>query len=78
MRELYRARFQRCQAVIGGDGSAASPHNEPRLRYSALRKELIGVERGALVDLRNRGRLQPDVMRVIERDLDLEEARLGA
>lgn len=77
LRELYRARFQRCQAVIGGDGSAASAHNEPRLRYSALRRELIGVERGALVDLRNRGRLRPELLRVIERDLDLEEARLG-
>lgn len=77
LRELYRARFQRCQAVIGGDGSAVSAHVEPRLRYSALRKELIGVERGALVDLRNRGRLKPELLRVIERDLDLEEARLG-
>ncbi len=77
LRELYRARFQRCQAAIGGDGSASSVKSEPRLRYSALRKELIGVERGALVDLRNRGRLRPDLLRVIERDLDLEEARLG-
>ncbi|CAA9490086.1 MAG: Na+/H+ antiporter [uncultured Solirubrobacteraceae bacterium] len=78
LRELYRARFRRCQAVIGGDGSASSAHTETRLRYSALRKELIGVERGALVDLRNRGRLRPELLRVIERDLDLEEARLGA
>ena len=78
LRELYRARFQRCQAVIGGDGSASSPHAEPRLRYTALRTELIGVERGALVDLRNRGRLKPELLRVIERDLDLEEARLAS
>ncbi len=77
LRELYRGRFQRCQAIIGGDGSASSAHAEPRLRYFALRKELIGVERGALVDLRNRGRLKPELLRVIERDLDLEEARLG-
>ncbi|MDQ3632182.1 MAG: Na+/H+ antiporter [Actinomycetota bacterium] len=77
LRELYRARFRRCQAVIGGDGSASSAHTEPRLRYSALRSELIGVERGALVELRNRGRLRPELLRVIERDLDLEEARLG-
>jgi Na+/H+ antiporter len=78
LRELYRARFARCQAVIGGDGSASAAASEPRLRYGALRRELIGVERGALVDLRNRGRLRPDLLRVIERDLDLEEARLGS
>jgi len=78
LRELYRARFRRCQAVIGGDGSGSAAHTEPRLRYSALRSELIGVERGALVGLRNSGRLRPELLRVIERDLDLEEARLGA
>jgi Na+/H+ antiporter len=77
LRELYRARFRRCQAVIGGDGSASSAHTEPRLRYSQLRIELIGVERDALVGLRNQGRLRPDLLRVIERDLDLEEARLA-
>ena len=75
LRELYRTRFRRCQAVLGGD-RAAHPE-EPRLRYTALRKELITVERGALVELRNRGHLRPELLRVIERDLDLEEARLG-
>jgi CPA1 family monovalent cation:H+ antiporter len=78
LRELYRGRFQRCQAVMDGAGTAASVQTEPRLRYSALRRELIGVERVALVDLRNRGLLQPELLRVIERDLDLEEARLGS
>lgn len=78
LRELYRARFRRCQAVIGGDGSASSARSEPRLRYSALRIELIGVERTALVGLRNQGRLRPDLLRTIERDLDLEESRLAS
>ena len=47
-----------------------------RRRYSDLRRELIGVERGVLLDLRNEGKLRPDVQRLIQRDLDLEEARL--
>ncbi len=79
LRELYRARFRQCQAVltgIGDDGRAAAV--EPRVRYSVLRKELIGVEREALMGLRNTGRLRPDVLRAIERDLDLEEVRLRA
>ena len=41
-----------------------------------LRRELIGVERAALLGLRNEGKLRPDVQRLIQRDLDLEEARL--
>jgi Na+/H+ antiporter len=79
MRELYRARFRRCMAVIGGDGEEArAASREPIERYSALRRELIGVERDAILGLRNDGRLKPDVMREIQRDLDLEEARLPA
>jgi CPA1 family monovalent cation:H+ antiporter len=79
MRELYRARFRRCMAVIGGDGDEArAASREPIERYSELRRELIGVERDAILGLRNEGRLKPDVMREIQRDLDLEEARLPA
>ncbi len=77
MRELYRARFRRCMAVIGGDGEEArAASREPAARYGELRRELIGVERDAILGLRNEGRLKADVMREIQRDLDLEEARL--
>jgi hypothetical protein len=41
-----------------------------------LRRELIGVERTALLGLRDAGTLRPDVQRLVQRDLDLEEARL--
>jgi CPA1 family monovalent cation:H+ antiporter len=60
LRDLYRGRFRQCQAVLtgeGDDGRAAAV--EPRMRYSVLRKELIGVERETLVALRNAGRLRP-------------------
>ena len=78
MRELYRARFRRCLAVIGGDEDEARSEatRDSLERYAALRRDLIGVERDALLALRNEGRLRPDVWREIQRDLDLEEARL--
>ena len=77
MRELYRARFRACQAVLGGgDQDGAGDVRETRRRYSDLRRELIGVERDVLLGLRNEGKLRPDVQRLIQRDLDLEEARL--
>ncbi|HUR85362.1 MAG TPA: Na+/H+ antiporter [Solirubrobacteraceae bacterium] len=80
MRELYRARFRRCMAVIGGDGDEGRSEaaHDSLERYSELRRDLIGVERDALLGLRNQGRLRPDVWREIQRDLDLEEARLPA
>lgn len=81
MRELYRARFRRCMAVIGGEadeGRGAQAAHDTIERYSELRRELIGVERDALLGLRNEGRLRQETMRAIQRDLDLEEARLPA
>jgi CPA1 family monovalent cation:H+ antiporter len=78
LRELYRARFRMCQAVLGGDPDAAAPDHDERMSYAALRRELITAERAALVELRNGGRIPPAVMRQIQRDLDLEEARIRA
>jgi monovalent cation/hydrogen antiporter len=75
MRELYRARFRACMAVIGGqDGGRPPP--DPRREYGELRRDLIGVERETLLRLRNAGSLRQETLRQIERDLDLEEARL--
>ena len=77
MREVYRARFRACQAVLGG-GEQEGPTDvrAARRRYADLRRELIGVERAALLGLRNDGHLRPEVLRLVQRDLDLEEARL--
>ncbi len=40
-------------------------------------REVIGAERDALVTMRNAGDITDDVRRTVERDLDLEEARLS-
>jgi monovalent cation/hydrogen antiporter len=75
MRDLYRARFRACMAVIGGqDGGRPPP--DPRREYGELRRDLIGVERATLLRLRSAGSLRQETLRQIERDLDLEEARL--
>jgi CPA1 family monovalent cation:H+ antiporter len=38
--------------------------------------DLFAVQRQALVELRNAGTISNDVMHRVERELDLEEARL--
>ncbi|MGI8622899.1 MAG: Na+/H+ antiporter [Solirubrobacteraceae bacterium] len=78
LRELYRARFRMCQQALTGEPDARTHVRDLRFRYGALRRELIGIERSALLGLRGEGRLRPEVLRQIERDLDLEEARLSA
>jgi Na+/H+ antiporter len=75
LRELYRARFQQCVAVLGGEKTPDTA-DETRLRYSMVRRDLIQAERAAVLALRDDGRISQDTQRVIERDLDLEEARL--
>ena len=52
------------------------PIDNPQKGYRKAREELIGAERQALIELRNDGRLKADVYRRVQRDLDLDEARL--
>jgi CPA1 family monovalent cation:H+ antiporter len=74
LRELYRQRFAYCAAVLGGD---LPEDGRSELReYGAMRRELIAVERASLLGLRNEGRVRQEIVRKVERDLDLEEARI--
>ena len=77
MRDYYRAQFRRCMAVIGGaDRPGEEEEEQSSMSYPQLRRELIDVERATLLALRNEGLLKPDVVTLIQRDLDLLEARL--
>ena len=76
LRDLYRARFRMCQAVLGGEDPDTAAREQRLVDYGELRRELIGIEREELLNLRGVGRLRNTTMRQIERDLDLEEARI--
>ncbi len=70
----YRFRERRFGARLedgAGDGA-----EERSADYQRLRRELLGAERGALARMRDDGRIDGDVMRRVERDLDLEDNRL--
>jgi CPA1 family monovalent cation:H+ antiporter len=76
LRELYRARFARCVASLQGERPSQVSVENPLSGYRSLRRELIERERDVLLTLRNEGRVKNDVLRRIERDLDLDDARL--
>ena len=78
LRDLYRARFRMCQAVLGGEDPEVAAREQKLADYGLLRRELIGIEREELLTLRSAGRLRHETLRMIERDLDLEEARIRA
>ena len=76
LRDLYRRRFRVCAAILGGEDQETVSREQHLADYGDLRRELIGIEREALLDLRGEDRLRNATMRQIERDLDLEEARI--
>ncbi len=43
-----------------------------------LRQEVLKAERAAVIQLRDQGRIDDEVLRQVERELDLEEQRLQA
>jgi monovalent cation/hydrogen antiporter len=74
MRGLYS--FRRSRFAARFDGSDDGGIEERSMSYQRLRRELLEAERAEIVSLRRQGRISDDVMRAIERDLDLEDQRL--
>jgi NhaP-type Na+/H+ or K+/H+ antiporter len=74
MRGLYQFRRRRLKArggYLDDDGA-----QDRSLAYQRLVRELLEAQRREIVLLRNRGEISNEVMHRIERDLDLEDARL--
>ena len=74
MRGLYKYRAKRFAAqggLVEDDG-----YEDRTQAYQRLTHELLAAQREALVRLRNEGAISSEVMRRVERDLDLEESRL--
>jgi Na+/H+ antiporter len=74
MRAAYRFRVRRFGARF--DDADDGAMEEGSLAYQRLRREVLAAERGEIIRLRNQGYINDEVMRRIERDLDLEHERL--
>ena len=74
LRGLYGYRRSRFQARFDGDDDGGIEQRSTD--YQRLLRELIQAERAAVRALRRDRRISDEVMRRVERDLDLEEARL--
>jgi CPA1 family monovalent cation:H+ antiporter len=57
----------------GGDDGSIEARS---LDFQRLRRELLAAERAAVNELRRAGDISDEVARRVERDLDLEDARL--
>ncbi len=74
LRGLYRFRQNRFAARFDDQDDGAIEQRSQD--YQRLMRELIDAERRAVVDLRRQGRINDEVMNLVQRDLDLEDARL--
>ena len=68
----YRAQLD--ALACASDGATASQPLHYR-KHRTLSHELLGVQRRTLLRLRHEGRINDQVLRGLERDLDLQEAR---
>jgi hypothetical protein len=74
LRAHYAQKLETLSKAIDGAGDErfdGHAPGEPRLR-----QEVLTAERAAVISLRDRGRIDDETLRLIERELDLEEQRL--
>ena len=74
VRALYEFRKRRFAAQAGKIEDEGI--EDRSLTYQRMMHVVFGAQRQALVGLRNQGEISSEVMRRIERELDLEESRL--
>jgi monovalent cation/hydrogen antiporter len=70
--EFRRRRFKIRAGVLEDEDGL----QEGSLLYQRMMHEIYAAQRHALVELRNSGEISSEVMRRVERELDLEESRL--
>lgn len=73
--DLAQHYRERMATLLGRDGDGDGTSLENSARYQELMQEVLRVERQTAVGLRNEGRINDEVLRRIERELDLSETR---
>ena len=74
MRGMYDFRIRRFSARFDDEDDGAI--DEQSYAYQRLRRKVLEAERAEIIRLRNVGKINDEIMRRIERDLDLEDTRL--
>ena len=77
VRGMYNYRRRRFAARDGDSDEDGSALEERSGQYLRVMFELLDAQREELLELRNAGDISDEVRRRIERELDLEESRLG-
>jgi monovalent cation/hydrogen antiporter len=77
--DQLRARYEHASRHVDPHRESADGAAEQELlEHRQIRHEVIDAQRNAVIELRDRGAIGDEVLRRIERDLDLEELRMEA
>ena len=75
MRQLYQYRHDRL-AARAGEAGVGDGYEHRSLKYQKMVRSVLDAQRREIVRLRNAGEISNEVMHRLERELDLEDARL--
>src|SRR5947209_7871348 len=74
LRSHYEKKLRTLTEAIDGAGNERFDGHAPA--QQRLRQEVLTAERAAVIGLRNQGRIDDETLRLVERELDLEEQGL--
>ncbi|MEI9892377.1 MAG: cation:proton antiporter [Chthoniobacter sp.] len=73
----YHERLAQLETIGEANESQAGVIEAEASRYHQVAREALRVEREKIIDLRNEHRINDETLRVVERDIDLADARLS-
>ena len=79
--KLLKAQYhERLTQLAAIDAAEPTPDGEtpevPTSPFDQLARAALGIERETLINLRNQHRINDETLRIVQRDIDLADARL--
>ena len=78
LRSVYEQKSEGYSRRLNGSGDEDERDGDRQEAKLRLRQEVLTAERAAVIRLRDQGRIDDEVLRQVERELDLEEQQIQA
>jgi Na+/H+ antiporter len=66
----------RTQHLATEDPAETAERRQERIEHEEIQRGVIAAQRGAVIELRDRGEINDQTLRIVERELDLEDLRM--
>jgi CPA1 family monovalent cation:H+ antiporter len=78
LRSIYEQKTENYTRQLNGSDDTAEQDSDRQEAKLRMRQEVLTAERAAVIRLRDQGRIDDEVLRQVERELDLEEQQIQA